>query len=241
MVRPGPPAAPWDVVLFDLDGTLTDPHVGITRCLAHALDSVGQPVDDPDSLRVFIGPPLMEGFAEMGVPHDRIDDAIGAYRDRFTRVGMFENALIDGIFPLLLGLLAQGTRLAVATSKPEPFAEKILEHFDINEMFEVIAGATLDNRRRHKEDVIAHALDSLGHPATHGVIMVGDREHDVYGARAHGIASIGVLWGFGSHGELADANAEHIVASVAELAVLLAPVRDPQARRRDHIRLVPPT
>lgn len=223
MLRPGSPGVPWDVVLFDLDGTLTDPHVGITRCLAHALDSVGQPVEDPNSLRVFIGPPLIEGFAEMGVPHNRIEDAIAAYRDRFTKVGMFENALIDGIFPVLLTLLAQGTRLAVATSKPEPFAEKILEHFDINELFEVIAGATLDNRRRHKEDVIEHALNALDHPTAQSVIMVGDREHDVYGARAHGIESIGVLWGFGSRGELLDANAEHIVATIDELALLLAP------------------
>ncbi len=242
MLRPGSPGVPWDVVLFDLDGTLTDPHVGITRCLAHALDSVGQPVEDPNSLRVFIGPPLIEGFAEMGVPHNRIEDAIAAYRDRFTKVGMFENALIDGIFPVLLTLLAQGTRLAVATSKPEPFAEKILEHFDINELFEVIAGATLDNRRRHKEDVIAHALDALDHPTAQSVIMVGDREHDVYGARAHGIESIGVLWGFGSRGELLDANAEHIVATIDELALLLAPPpRGTPTRRRDHIKLVPPS
>jgi phosphoglycolate phosphatase len=154
---------------------------------------------------------------------------------------MFENALIDGIFPILLTLLAQGTRLAVATSKPEPFAEEILEHFDINEMFEVIAGATLDNRRRHKEDVIAHALTSLGHPAPQTIVMVGDREHDVYGARAHGIASIGVLWGFGSRGELVDAEAEHVVERVDELGVLLAPARYAAARRRDHIKLVPPS
>ena len=241
MPRPVGSVPPWDVVLFDLDGTLTDPHVGITRCLAHALAAVGQRVDDPDALREFIGPPLIEGFAEMGVPPDRIDDAIAAYRDRFTRVGMFENALIDGVFPLLLTLLAQGTRLAVATSKPEPFAEKILEHFDINEMFEVIAGATLDNRRRHKEDVIAHALDALEHPAPDRIIMVGDREHDIHGAREHGIASIGVLWGFGSRGELADAMADHIVDSVDELGMLLAPTRYALARRRDHIKLVPPS
>jgi phosphoglycolate phosphatase len=215
--------------------------VGITRCLAHALAAVGRPVLDPDALRAFIGPPLIEAFTEMGVPLERVDDAIAAYRHRFTRVGMFENALIGGIFPMLLTLLAQGTRLAVATSKPEPFAEKILEHFDINEMFEVIAGATLDNRRRHKEDVIAHALESLGRPAPQSIVMVGDREHDVHGARAHGIASIGVLWGFGSRGELLDADAEHVVERVDELGVLLAPARYASARRRDHIKLVPPS
>jgi phosphoglycolate phosphatase len=241
MARPPAAGAPWDVVLFDLDGTLTDPHVGITRCLAHALAVVDRPVADPDELRSFIGPPLIEAFVDMGVPHDRIDEAIAAYRERFTRVGMFENALIDGIFPVLLALLAQGTRLAVATSKPEPFAERILEHFDINEMFEVIAGATLDNRRRHKEDVIAHALEMLGDPPPHEVIMIGDREHDVYGAREHGIATIGVLWGFGTHGELADANADHIVERVDELGALLAPAHYAPPRRRDHIRLVPPS
>lgn len=213
----------WPVVLFDLDGTLTDPQIGITRCLAHGLAAVGMPVADPASLRPYIGPPLIEGFGAMGVPVDRIDDAITAYRERFVTVGMFENALIDGIDELLGALGAAGARLAVATSKPEPFAITILEHFGIAGAFEVIAGATLDNRRRHKEDVIAHALDSLAYPDPADAVMIGDREHDVHGAREHGVASIGVLWGYGSSGELDDAAADEIVDTVEALQALLLP------------------
>jgi phosphoglycolate phosphatase len=204
-----------------LDGTLTDPQVGITRCLAHGLAAVGMAADDASSLRPFIGPPLIEGFAAMGVPAARIDEAIAAYRERFTAVGMFENALIDCVPELLAALLELEVRLAVATSKPEPFAKTILEHFGIADSFEVIAGATLDNRRRHKEDVIAHAIDALAHPPASAIVMIGDREHDVFGARAHGLASIGVLWGYGGRGELTDARADHIVDSVAGLATLL--------------------
>lgn len=219
------PSPRWPVVLFDLDGTLTDPQVGITRCLAHGLAAVGMPVDDPATLRPFIGPPLIEGFGAMGVPAHRVDDAIAAYRERFVTIGMFENALIDGIDALLGALAGAGARCAVATSKPEPFAVTILEHFAIADAFEVIAGATLDHRRRHKDEVIAHALDALAYPDPADVVMIGDREHDVHGAREHGVASIGVLWGYGSHGELADAAADEIVETVDALAALLLPDR----------------
>jgi len=213
----------WPVVLFDLDGTLTDPQVGITRCLAHGLAAVGRPIDDPATLRPFIGPPLVEGFGALGVPAEHIDDAIAAYRERFVSVGMFENALIDGIEALLGALTAAGARLAVATSKPEPFAIAILEHFAVADAFEVIAGATLDNRRRHKEDVIEHAIDALARPASVDVVMIGDRDHDVFGARVHGLASIGVLWGYGSRGELVDARADHLVDTVDALHTTLLP------------------
>jgi phosphoglycolate phosphatase len=126
----------------------------------------------------------------------------------------------------LLGALTDaGARLAVATSKPEPFAITILEHFGIAGAFEVIAGATLDNRRRHKEDVIAHALESLDHPDPTEAVMIGDREHDVHGAREHGVATIGVLWGYGSNGELADAAADEIVDTIDALHALLLPPR----------------
>jgi phosphoglycolate phosphatase len=211
----------WPVVLFDLDGTLTDPLVGITRCLAHALEAVGVPVPEPSQLAEHIGPPLVEGFTSLGVPSGRIDDAIAAYRDRFARVGMFENAVIAGVVELLDALVGAGAQLAVATSKPEPFAVQILEHFAIADRFDMIAGATLDNRRRHKDDVIAHALDGLAYPAPRDVVMIGDREHDVFGAQAHGLTSVGVLWGYGSRGELLDAGADHIVDTVAALTVVL--------------------
>jgi phosphoglycolate phosphatase len=211
----------WPVVLFDLDGTLTDPLVGITRCLAHALEAVGIPAPEPAQLADHIGPPLIEGFTAMGVPASRIDEAIAAYRERFARVGMFENALIDGVVELLDTLAVAGAQLAVATSKPEPFAVQILEHFAIADRFEMIAGATLDNRRRHKDDVIAHALDGLAYPEPHRVVMIGDREHDVFGARAHGLVSVGVLWGYGSRGELEAAGVDHVVDTVEALTALL--------------------
>jgi phosphoglycolate phosphatase len=205
------------IVLFDLDGTLSDPAAGITRSLAFALDAVGRPVADPDSLRWLIGPPLLDAFAEMGLSRGDVDRAIAAYRERYTTVGMFENVLIPGIDALLSELVDAGQRLALATSKPEPFAIGILDHFGLRDRFEVVAGATLDNRRRHKDEVVLHALEHLGLPDPGSVLMVGDREHDVVGASEHGVDTIGVLWGFGSREELELAGAKTIVESVAEL------------------------
>ena len=204
-------------VLFDLDGTLTDPAAGITRSLAHALEAVGRPVADRSSLRALIGPPLVDAFAAMGMTDAEIDVAIAAYRERYTTVGLYENALIHGIDALVRDLHTAGVRLAIATSKPEPFAATILEHFGLLDHFAVVAGATLDHRRRHKDEVVLHALEHLGLPDVSGVVMVGDREHDVFGAAEHGIATIGVLWGYGSKDELARAGAAAIVATVDEL------------------------
>lgn len=212
---------PYDHILFDLDGTLTDPEAGITRSLAHALDAIGRPVDDPSSLRALIGPPLVDAFAAMGLSPSEIDTAIAAYRDRYASVGLFENALVDGIDTLLVELHEAGARLAVATSKPEPFACTILEHFGVRDCFGVVAGATLDNRRRHKDEVVLHALEHLGLPHPSTAVMVGDREHDVVGAAQHGLDTIGVLWGYGSKDELAVAGATRIVATVDELRAAL--------------------
>jgi phosphoglycolate phosphatase len=209
------------IVLFDLDGTLTDPAYGITRSIAYALEKLGQPVADPDSLRRHIGPPLSVMFAEFGIEDERIGDAIAAYRERYTDVGMFENALIPGVHRLLDDLVARGSRLALATSKPDVHAEIILEHFAIRAPFDFVGGAALDGRRSHKADVVAHALQWLEYPDPDTVVMIGDREHDVFGARAHGIDTIGVLWGYGDRGELAAAGAAAIVDTVDELASLL--------------------
>jgi phosphoglycolate phosphatase len=158
--------------------------------------------------------PSRGGTASQFVLFDR---AIAAYRERYTTVGMFENVLIPGIDTLLTELVDAGQRLAVATSKPEPFAVGILEHFDLRDRFEVIAGAMLDNRRRHKDEVVLHALEHLGLPDPRSVIMVGDREHDVVGASEHGVDTIGVLWGFGSREELESAGARVVVETVDEL------------------------
>jgi phosphoglycolate phosphatase len=210
-----------DVVLFDLDGTLTDPAIGITRSITHALAVVGWPLPEPPLLRTFIGPPLADAFASLGMTDSQVAHAITAYRDRYATVGLYENALIDGIDVMLRDLVDAGIRLAVATSKPEPFTHTILAHFGIEDAFSVVAGATLDQRRRHKDEVVLHALEHLGLPDPDRVVMVGDREHDVLGAAVHGVASIGVLWGYGSRSELEQAGARVIVATVDDLRGVL--------------------
>jgi phosphoglycolate phosphatase len=211
----------YSTVLFDLDGTLTDPGVGIIRSITHALETVGRPIDDPGSLRHLIGPPLVDGFSSLGLAPDEVDGAIRAYRERYAEIGLFENELIPGIEVLLDDLATHGVTMAVATSKPEPFARTIVEHFGISERFSVVAGATLDNRRRHKDEVILHALEHLALPDPSTVVMVGDREHDVFGAIENDVAAIGVLWGYGSRAELSTAGATAIAATVDELRDLL--------------------
>jgi phosphoglycolate phosphatase len=212
-----------EAVLFDLDGTLTDPGAGITRSLAFALEAVGRPALDEAALHALIGPPLIDAFGEMGMDHDEATRAVDAYRDRYTRIGVYENELIPGIDVLLEELTAAGLRLAVATSKPEPFAHTILGHFGIDAAFPIVAGATLDQRRRHKDEVVLHALEHLGLPDPATVRMIGDREHDVVGAAVHDVATIGVLWGYGSRHELEAAGASSIVSTVAELRAELLP------------------
>jgi phosphoglycolate phosphatase len=210
-----------ETVLFDLDGTLTDPAVGITRSLAHAFAAVGRPVPGFAALRGLIGPPLVDAFGSMGLHTDEIDGAIAAYRERYVETGMFENALVPGIEALLDELVSAGVRLAIATSKPEPFAVTILEHFAIADRFDAIAGATLDQRRRHKDEVVLHALELLGLPPAPGTVMVGDREHDVHGAAEHDVRTVGVLWGYGPRAELEAAGAWRVVETPVELRDVL--------------------
>ncbi|MCW2607608.1 MAG: family hydrolase [Frankiales bacterium] len=202
------------LVLLDLDGTLIDPYDGITRCVRHALDALGHPA--PPDLRSFIGPPLQESFAALGVPD--VDRAVALYRKRFTGVGLYEHVLYDGVRPALTALVGAGLPLALATSKPEPFAVRILEHQGLLPLFDAVAGATLDGSRRSKADVVGHALRQIGVPGSDAV-MVGDRVQDVDGARAHGVRSIGVRWGYAEPGELAGADA--LVSTPAALVALL--------------------
>lgn len=211
----------FDTVLFDLDGTLTDPAVGITRSVAYALEQLGRPPLAAGELLRFIGPPIQEGFADVaGIATADVDRAVTAYRDYFAVTGIFENELYVGIVDVLQQLLGRGVRLAVATSKPTVFARRIVQHFAIAEFFEVVGGAELDGSRRHKADVIAHVLASLGED-TGRVVMVGDREHDVLGAAVHGLPCIGVGWGYGSELELRNAGALAVVARVDDLAEFL--------------------
>ncbi len=215
-------AAAYDVVLFDLDGTLTDSAPGIVNCLHYALDDLG--IDHPDdaTMRAHLGPPLIMTFREhYGLDEATADRAIAKYRERYHDVGLFENAVYDGIPSLLDQLDETNAVLAIATSKPTPSATRILEHFDLARHFAFIGGAELDGPRQHKADVIAHTLDELAGlgalGSTDRLVMVGDRKHDMTGAIAHGIPGIGVLWGYGDEAELRSAGAVEVVSDTAAL------------------------
>lgn len=215
--RPLAPVAGRQVVLFDLDGTLTDSAPGIFRCVRHALDVLGRPDPGPAQLRRFVGPPIQESFADLGLAGDAVDRAVAAYRSRYGEVGVYENDVYDGIADLLSTLRRAGFDLAVATSKPDVYARRILDHFGLTPSFSVVAGATLDGTLRHKDAVIGACLASLGVDATAVAAMVGDRSHDVAGAARHGIPCIGVTWGYGSTDELVGAGAVTLVGRPVDL------------------------
>ncbi len=210
--------SPAPLVLLDLDGTLTDSAPGITASVAHAYTSLGLPVPDAATLRSFVGPPITDSFPRHGVPAERVQEAIAAYRARFAESGMWENSVFDGVPEVLRELRAAGCVLAVATSKPEVFAKPITERFGLAELVDGVFGAPLDESST-KADVIAAALATLGRTAGDApMVMVGDREHDVHGAAAHGIDCLGVSWGYAAPGELAAAGAVAVVDDVAKLA-----------------------
>lgn len=200
-------------LLFDLDGTLTNSEEGITKSVDHALRTVaGIETADLSTLTTYIGPPLVDGFMENH--HLDYDTAVrckDAYRARYQTIGLYENRLYDGIAEALARLHAAGRTLALATSKPEVFAQRILVHFDLAQYFTVICGATMDGRVSQKDEVITTALERLGHPPADEIVMIGDRRHDVHGAAAHGIDALGVLFGFGSAEELQTAGAISLV------------------------------
>lgn len=209
------------VVLFDLDGTLTDPKVGITRSVEHALRRLELPPLAPEVLTAFIGPPLHEAFVELaGIPADHAQVAVDAYREYFGDRGIFENVVYDGVPEMLASAKASGVRLGLATSKPKIYAERILDHFGLRASFEVVAGPELDGTRRHKREVIELALGLLGGDAR-ACVMVGDRGFDVAGARHHGLPSIGVTWGYGTEAELVAAGATRLAHHPTEVAGVL--------------------
>ena len=206
-------------ILFDLDGTLTDSGEGIMNCAELALRHFGLPVPDRQTMRVFVGPPLHETFMKFGVPSNKTDEAITVFRSRYTTVGKFENFPYPGIHELLKKLSARGYRLFVATSKPESMALEILEKFQLIQYFERICGATLDNSRSAKSDVIAYLLAQIG--CAGEVVMVGDTEFDVLGAATHQIPTIGVSWGYGETSDMVAAGATAIAHTAEELFLLL--------------------
>lgn len=257
-------------LLFDLDGTLTDPALGITRCIAFALEQMGLEPPAPSQLTWCIGPPLGDSFrtllhsasemdsaqthamseasraqaslqnaakpsaasggadgrspSEQLVSDEAVAKAIALYRERFREVGMLENELIAGVPEVLAVLAASGHRLFVATSKPHVYARAILKHFDLATHFEAIHGAELDGTRSHKADLIAHVLEVERLAPAH-TLMIGDRHHDIDGARANSLESIGVLWGYGSQEELEGAGCGDVAAKPSELPECIARLR----------------
>ena len=202
-------------IFFDLDGTLTDSGEGIINCAALALEHFGLPVPSREEMRVFVGPPLDQTFIKFGVPADKTDEAIDVFRSRYIPIGKFENHPYPGIHEALKILKAQGHRLFGATSKPEETALEVLEKFELTKYFEQICGATMDNSRCHKADVIAYLQGQVGDISK--AIMVGDTQFDVLGAAAHGIPTIGVAWGYGEVKDMQAAGAARIVYTMDEL------------------------
>ena len=210
-------------ILFDLDGTLTDPGMGITNSVAHALAHFGIAVTDRTRLYRFIGPPLMDSFMEYyGFTEEQAQEAVKVYREYFADRGWAENTVYEGIEAMLSELAAAGKVLLVATSKPQVFAERILNHFGLARYFTHICGVALQAPRGYsKADVIREALAKAGVTDLSTAVMVGDRHHDIDGAKAVGMASIGVLYGYGDRTEHEAAGADAIAESVAELKAML--------------------
>lgn len=207
---------------FDLDGTITDPKVGITSAVAYALERYGIHVEDKDTLTPFIGPPLNESFmVYFGFSEPESFRAVDVYREYYRDRGIFECVLYPGMDTLLRRLRDAGVQVVMATSKPEVFARRLAEHFHIDDCFACITGSELNGDRVAKHEVIAAAMERMGMDSADGAVMIGDRMHDVHGARAHNMETVGVLYGYGSREEFVAAGADHIVATVAELEELL--------------------
>ncbi|WP_426595206.1 HAD hydrolase-like protein [Cellulomonas sp. McL0617] len=203
------------LVLLDLDGTLMDSAPGITASAAYAYRALGLPVPDAVVLRSFVGPPITGSFVAHGVPAARVGEAVRAYREEFVTRMISDNAVFGGIDDVLDDLRAAGVRLVVATSKPTVFAGPICDAFGLSDRVDAIFGAPPDDTPSTKADVVAAALAAF--PAASPLLMVGDREHDVRGARACGVDTIGVTWGYAADGELRDAGAVELVDDVRDL------------------------
>ena len=207
-------------IFFDLDGTLTDSGEGIMNCAKLALEHYGIPVPDIQALRVFVGPPLVDSFVKFGVPAEEANNAVAVYRSRYLTVGKFENFPYPGIEELLKKLKADGHKLYVATSKPETTSIEILEHFGLAKYFDIICGASMDQGRSSKAAVIAYLLEQCGR--MEHTIMVGDTAYDVIGARAHGIPTVGVSWGYGEVADMVASGAISIATTTEELYAQLS-------------------
>ncbi len=209
-------------VFFDLDGTLTDPAVGITNSVMYALSHYGIPLPEREALYPFIGPPLVDSFQKYyGFSEERAYEATKIFQEYFSRRGLFENEPYRGVPEMLSALRGAGKRIVLATSKPEVFAERILEHFHLLDRFDFVCGAELDEKTRfRKEDILRYALQKSG-ASPEDSVMVGDRLFDVLGAKQNKMASLGVLYGYGSREELEEAGADRICKSISECKEIL--------------------
>ena len=212
----------FDTILFDLDGTLTDPSLGITNSVIYALKKFGIEETDREKLYSFIGPPLSDAFKNYyGFSKEKSQLAVEYYREYFAPKGLFENSVFDGVDKMLKTLKSKGKTLIIATSKPQVFADKILKHFNLYEFFDFVVGSNLDGSLTKKSDVIEKVLSILKPKDKSNICMVGDRMHDMNGAIQNGITPIGVSFGFGSIDELKNSGAEYIINSVLELTEFL--------------------
>ena len=210
----------FNTVLFDLDGTLTDPSLGITNSIMYALSKRGIAVSDRTALYRFIGPPLLESFEKFcGFSPEECRAALTDYREYFSTRGLYENTLLDGCEDTLRILKEAGCRIVLCTSKPEPYARRIIEHFGLLQYFDGVFGASMDEKLSRKDEIMTIALKSLPEGST--PVMVGDRHHDIEGANTNGIPSIGVLCGFGSEDELHAAGATYIVSTLPDMVPII--------------------
>ena len=208
----------YDIILFDLDGTLTESAEGITNSVIFALDKMGIKETDKEKLRAFVGPPLDESFMKYyGFDKEGAKEAIANYRIYYREKGIFEAPLYANVEKTLVQLKKDGKKLFVATSKPEVFAKQILEHWGIAHLFTDIVGSNLDGSRINKDEVITSLLERNGITDKEKVLMVGDREHDVIGAKKVGVACVGVLYGYGNYEELKNAGADYIVEKIVDI------------------------
>lgn len=209
----------YDYLLFDLDGTLTESGLGIMNAAAYALEQMGIPVGERELLKRFVGPPLNQSFHDLyGIPWTRTKEAITLYRFYYTeKGGIFENDPYPGIHDLLSELKAAGKHLLVATSKPLPMAQRVLDHYDLTRYFEHVCGGTLEEGGCIKSVIVGQAVEVCGKDAEGRILMIGDREHDVIGAAKNGLPCAGVLWGYGSRQELEAAGAKYIAENYEEL------------------------
>lgn len=211
----------YSCVLFDLDGTLTDPAEGITRCIAYALEQLQAPVPQQAELLRWIGPPLRQNFAAYLHSDTLAGQALALYRERFATEGIFENRLYPGVPSLLADVQASGCRLFLASAKPLPYVERILEHFGLSRYFAGVAGASLDGHVSSKQEVIGLVIPQLASSERTTCVMVGDRRDDILGARAHQLPCIAVSYGYGSRAELRACQPAEIVDSLDELRAAL--------------------